>query len=259
MDPSIRHRINLVCCIGVSQHEHFNRPFLRHFLHHYLGLGILPENFLLTLHAPDRGGDIAWAEQALAHFGIRVSDYLIKDYDCFDFYNRDFRLMATCSLDDWVVLVDFDELIEFPKSLPQYVDELEDTGINVAMGTFVDRFAEHYHLAEIKEGPPIWDQFPIQTEFTKEVVQGCHHKTCIFRNYINVNLGHHAVIGTRGEEIRVSHQQLKVHHFKWDATLPQKLLMRRQQFKADPVKYQWHAEPDRILELVNNGRIEFRR
>lgn len=258
MDPSIRQRIKLVCCIGVSQHEHFSRPFLRHFLHHYLGLGIPPENFLLTLHAPERGADIAWVEQALARFRIPVSDYLIEDYDCFDFYDRDFRLMATCSPDDWIVLIDYDELIEFPMSLPHYAEELEAAGINAVMGTLVDRFAEHYQLAEIKEGPPIWDQFPIQTEFTKEVVQGCHQKTCIFRNYIDVELGHHAVMGTRGAPVKISHHQLKVHHFKWDATLKPKLLMRREQFKAEPQRYHWHDEPDRILAMINEGRIEFR-
>lgn len=259
MDPSIRQRIKLVCCIGVSKKEHFCRPFMRHFVHHYLGLGVLPECFLITLHAPEHGEDIEYATSYLAQFGIPISGHLIKEYDCFDFYARNFQLMKACPDDEWIILVDFDELIEFPKALPQYVADLDATGCNVVMGTLVDRFAEHYHLAEIQEGPPIWDQFPIQTAFTKEVVQGCHVKTCIFRNYIEVNLGHHAIVGTRGEPIRASHQRLKVHHFKWDATLPPKLLMRRQQFKTEPEKYHWHAEPDRILELVNHGRIEFRK
>ncbi len=252
-------RIKLVCCIGVSRHEHFARPFLRHFVHHYLGLGILPKNFLITLHAPDDGEDIMWARSFLRQFGIVVSDLLIKDYDCYDFYERDFRLMGKCDPDDWIVLVDFDELVEFPTALPAYVQQVEAAEYNAVDGMFCDRFAEHYHLAEIKEGPPIWDQFPIQTEFTKEIVRGMHHKICLFRNYIQVDVGHHTVVGTRGAPLRFSHHRLKVHHFKWDATLVPKLLKRQAQFKSDPSRFFWHEEPGRILERVNDGRIEYLR
>jgi len=254
----VARRIKLVCCIGVSREEHFARPFLRHFIHHYLGLGIRPEDFLITLHAPQRGEDIAWAEDYLARYAIGIASYLIKEYDCHDFYERDFQLMTTCADDDWIVLVDFDELVEFPESLPHFVEKLEAADFNVVGGHFVDRFAEHYHLAEIKEGPSIWDQFPIQTEFTKDVVGGFTCKICLFRNYLQVNLGHHAVVGTRGPKSRFSHHNLKVHHFKWDSTLTPKLLKRRAQFEADPKRYHWHAEPGRILERINDGRIEFR-
>lgn len=258
MSKSPRHQVKLVCCIGTSREEHFARPFLRHFLHHYLGLGILPQNFLLTLHAPTNGEDIAWVEGQLRQFDIQSSGHLTKEYDCYDFYDRDFELMRSCNDQDWMVLVDFDELIEFPKALPTYIDELTSVGCNAVFGQLIDRFAPNYRLAEIKEGPPIWDQFPIQTDFTKTVVQGFSGKVCLFRNYIEVNLGHHAVTGSRGPELQFSHHNLKVHHFKWDSTLVPKLLKRREQFKADPKRYHWHAEPDRILELVNDGRIEFR-
>ncbi len=254
-----RERIKLVSCLGVSRKEHFSRAFLPHFVGHYLGLGIKPENFLITLCAPRRGEEIEWAENALAQYGIGVSHHLIKEYDCYDFYRSDFELMSRCPDDDWIVLVDYDELVEFPASLPAFAHQLEQRECNAAGGVLVDRFAEHYHLAEIKEGPPIWDQFPIQARFTKDVVRGFDGKICLFRNYIEVNLGHHAVVGTRREPTKFSHHRLRVHHFKWDSTLEPKLRMRREQFKADIERYHWHEEPDRILELLNDGRIEFRK
>ena len=94
-----RERLKLVCCIGVSRKEHFSRAFLRHFIGHYLGLGIQPENFLITLCAPHRGEEIDWAVNALAQYGIGVSHHLVKEYDCYEFYRSNFELMAGCPED----------------------------------------------------------------------------------------------------------------------------------------------------------------
>lgn len=111
-------RVKLICCIGASQHEAFSLVLLRHFLQHYLGLGIYPANLLVTLHAVDEARDAFAIRSLFDHFSIISLQYIYGEYDCYRFHDQNLARLADCSPHDWVIMVDFDEFIEFPRSLP---------------------------------------------------------------------------------------------------------------------------------------------
>lgn len=248
-------KVKLACCIGVSRHEYFSFPFLAHFISHYLGLGIKPDDFLLTLSSPQHDGDIKQVEEFLSAFEIKPAKYLLGPYDCYRFYQSNFELMAQCSPEDWIVLIDFDELIEFPLPLPLFVKELNAKRLNAATGFLVDRLAPNGEFAEILPGIPIWEQFPLKLAITRDIVEGCHLKTCVFRNYLKASMGHHII--KHQKYSRPFPDLLKVHHFKWDSTLPKRIQRTRDQFRSNPGRYHWYHEVDNLMRHIDGSRLRY--
>ena len=243
----------LICCISVSASEYFSRPMLRHFVEHYLGVGIPPQNFLLTLHSTTSAMDFLPVEAYLRHFRIKSAQNFVADYDCYSFYDANYRLMKRCAPDDWVIMVDFDELIRFPKCLGEFISDLAMGDYNLAMGEIVDRIAVGGHLIPIAESPSIWEQFPVSCRITRDIALGCDSKTCIFRGNLTPNLGHHVVVNL--DDAKVFPQLLFVHHFKWDSTLPLRLAKSQRQFHSDKERFFWHRETDLVLERIVNNKL----
>jgi len=246
--------VKLICCIGVGEQELYSPALLHHFVHYYLGLGILPENFLLTLHAPSEEQNLGQATDYLGRFNIKASDHLLGEHDCYKFYDQNYKLMARCSAHDWIILVDFDEFLVVPASLPEFVREIEASGCNLVMGVLVDRLAPNGRLTPIKVGSPIWDQFPEKFKVTRDIVKGFDQKTCIFRNVMQPNLGHH-LVSKSTVPIKVFSQVLNVHHFKWDVTLPTRLKKSLERFRKNPARYWWAGEVERLLARITDDHL----
>jgi hypothetical protein len=245
--------VYLVCCIGVSVVEWFSRPFLRHFIEHYLGAGIDPANFRLTLHSAEDDGSDLWCRDWLRNYGIIPIAEFGGPYDCYLFYEKNFEAMSKLPSDAWIVLIDFDELIFFPQGLPDFINTIEAGSYDLVMGHLIDRVAPNGQLLPIVEHLPIWDQFSTSCRLTRDVVGGDDRKTCLFRNYLTPSLGHHSV--RQSATAKPYPSELPVYHFKWDEALPAKLAKRVNEFDQNRQKYPWYGEIYNVLRSIEAGRL----
>lgn len=245
--------VHLICCIGISLQEHFSRPFFVHFLQHYLGLGIPRANIHLTLHTRDEEDpNLKYVCALLSEYEIGPRFVFVGPYDCWAFYHYNYRILDSLPAESWAMMVDFDELIFFPGALATFVTDVEASGCDVVMGRFVDRIAKNGALPEIGLKQPIWDQFPVKYPVTRRIVGACDTKTCIFRSHLHPCLGHHKVAE---RDAKTFPEVLPVFHFKWDSTLALKLEMRRDQFRADPARFPWNSEIERLMAHISTNKL----
>jgi hypothetical protein len=240
-------------CFGISRAEWFSKAFLRHFIEHYLGLGIPGANFRLTLHCAAEDENLTWCRDWLRGYGISPFGEFDGPYDCYRFYEMNFQAMAKLPSDAWIVLVDFDELIFFPRALPEFIQLIEGEGYDLVMGRLIDRLAPEGRLIPILEKTPIWDQFSACHHVTRDILRGDDRKTCLFRNYLTPSLGHHFI--REAASAKLFPETLSVYHFKWDQTLLAKLTKRLDEFDENRAKYPWYNELYNLLRSLEGDRL----
>ena len=219
--------VRLVACIGVRSSPHL----ITHFIEHYQRLGV--DEFLLALHA-ERGDPRAEdAKRRLAVHGVRplreIEEFSARlKRDLFAALVRDH-----CAPDDWVVYADLDELQRYPDGLAACLERHERRGHAFVRGRLVDRVAANGELIEIRAAPSLLEQFPLALPLTRRVTRGWDRKVCAARARVPIaDGGAHAV---RYQRIprwnyrlthyapRLGERRIAVDHFKWDATLAQRV------------------------------------
>jgi hypothetical protein len=139
---------------------------------------------------------------------------------------------AYCKLDDWVLYADADELQVYPDELHAFAANLEAQGRDFVTGRFVDRIAPDGDLAEIQSDVSIWAQFPCAARVTEQLMHGETRKVCMARASRPIgDGGAHTVRFTHryGDNLRRTYASawgappVEVHHFKWDASLVERL------------------------------------
>lgn len=219
--------VSLVACIGVKSSPHL----ISHFVEHYDSLGV--QKFLIVLHAERGDARAPEAKRRLARWGIRpvreIEEYsaALKHQHCADV------VRLYCEPRTWVVYADLDELQVYPGGLLRYLDELEGRGYSFARGRLVDRLTSTGELCEIQPRPSLWEQFPRCWPVTRYLLGGWDRKVCAARASVAIaDGGTHAVrYGYAGKwNYRLTHygprrreRRVDIHHFKWDATLPQRV------------------------------------
>ena len=139
-----------------------------------------------------------------------------------------------CAPDDWVLYADVDELQVYPVSIPSFLAEVEREGHCFVRGRMIDRIANNGELGEILEKPTLQDQFPRSARIGHIVCGAWERKVCAAKATVPLrDGGPHAVDhGFRSARwnYRWTHQMpwrreptIDILHFKWDATLPQRL------------------------------------
>jgi hypothetical protein len=233
-----RKRIRLLSCAGVE----YEPALLRHFLSHYLDLGILPSHVHLILNA--RVADsprLAEAAACLRELGIGPAEIWIGPYTSGAMWEKRRLLQRRfVNTGDWVISADADELHEYPGTLPGFLSECEEHGINAVQGVFIDRLAPGGELRPVSGEPSLWHQFPIEADVACSIGgTGRHHnfagtvKMMAFTDALEPSLGGHSVLAEGREEPRYwfgydlghlsfvrlpwfrSLLPLRVHHFKW--------------------------------------------
>jgi|SRR6185369_2531188 hypothetical protein len=236
--------IRLVACIGVKSSPHL----LTHFLEHYRRLGV--DEFLIVLHAERGDARAEAAKERLAQAGIRP----VREVEE---YSATLKLAYTtevvrryCEPESWVVYADLDELQLYPDGLRAYLGERERRGHSFARGRLIDRLSDSGALVEIQPEPSLWEQFPRSASVTRGLLGGWDRKVCAARATVPIaDGGAHAVRYGRAPrcDYRLTHylprfgeRRIAIHHFKWDATLPQRVREKIEGRGGDLDR--WHAD-----------------
>jgi len=232
--------------------------WLPQFVQHYRTVGV--ERFLLTLQlepgaaqqARDRdyerflavlsslgiGEGIRWESEwngraAMGHERTVVRQYLGKE--------------------DWILWCDSDELQVYPTSLPEMVQRCEEHDVDFLRGALVDHVAADYSLAAFDAQSSIWDTFPNAFNVTMALAHGDPRKVVLARESVRLSAGKHEPIGT--QDLKTIVGWVQVHHFKWEATLLDRLRSRvRPEWRA---QFPWWEESQRLLDYfaANNSRF----
>jgi hypothetical protein len=241
--------IQAICTCAASQSERV--PQL---VDHYLNLGV--DRFWLGIHFRDDDGCMESALKRLEAelpskavllpplVGDFTADLLRTQQD--DLQAREIRKS------DWVLWLDADEFQIYPAALRDVLDQADRNGFSAISGEMLDRSARDGSLPHYEPRAPIWEQYPVASNFTGRVLRAYSHKVVAARGYVRVSLGNHEA--TERRDVHFAPDVVAIHHFKWDDRVLTHLAPRLDENYKQ--RYCCWVETDRALEHIQRwGRI----
>jgi len=155
----------------------------------------------------------------------------------------------------WWAKADVDELVELPAghaSFPALAGAADASGANCVHGYWVDRVAAGGEMPAVLPGVPLDWQFPLGGDVTRRLCPRVNHrKLVLFKAVPGMTMigGCH---GCPGVEQRLRGVDLRVHHFKWTATLGDRLRDRWERYRDLDVPW-WRESKDICEALERNG------
>jgi hypothetical protein len=229
--------------------------WLPQLVRHYRGIGV--ERFLLILQLePDaepvaKDRDYAHFRRVLAGLGIGEGFRWDHAFGAPAIIQHQRGIQAEhVAPDDWIVWCDSDEFQVYPVPLPEMIAQCDANGIDYVRGVLIDRVAADYGLPAFDPQTPIWDTFPRTCSVTTALASGDPRKVVLARASVVVSGGKHRPRSPHNPKTFTGWVQ--VHHFKWDATLLERLRYRVQpEWQA---KHAWWVESQRLLDyFAANG------
>ena len=234
----------LICTL-----EPYRIAWLPQFVQHYRSIGV--ERFLLALQlepgaeqgAKDR--DYTLFQQTAAALGIDETFRWENEFSAPAIIRHQRTLQAErLRPDDWAVWCDSDEFQVYPAPLPEIIAQCDALDIDFVRGALIDRVAADYSLPPFDPQTPSWDAFPRICNVTLALGAGDPRKVVLARAGVLLSGGKHF---TRGHHnAKTFSGWVQVHHFKWDATLLERLRYRvRPEWRA---RFPWWVESQRLLD-----------
>lgn len=178
-------KIFLATCFSLD----FDLPLLRHFIKHYIDLGISPENFLFVLNVFKNKENLEKGMKILDDFGIFPKDIWCYEYESEEKWQRVHMILNKhVGPNDWVIHPDSDEFHEYPLELNKILNICDLKQINAIQGFLIDRLSEDGKVKEIKEDENIFKQFPAKANLTKLIgISGV--KLMAYKGFLRANNG----------------------------------------------------------------------
>jgi hypothetical protein len=271
-----------------------SEPLLRHFLSHYIDLlGVSADNVVVFLHIRKQsgGGEYAAEEslqlkrcmRTLHWFKIRDENIIrvSAEFSSCARLEQDFvalRRLNVVRRRQWVLPLDIDELLRVPgNDIQQHLSRVARRGHQYVVGRMIDRIAYGGELAKIRSDAPLHRQFPLECRLTRNVLDARSSKIVAHTGDLRTTTGHHelfdhselvhfnycidsptlvdALPAPASDVVAGDDYELALDHYKWDATLPEKLHNRIADLQRTGVA--WQRQPVLALEHIDahQGRI----
>lgn len=242
-------RVKVIACIGSDAPS-----LLGHFLEHYRALGV--DEFVILLHSRGRlDFRTRRIRHVLAGHGLAPRDIW---RGTFNTQEKDRRLDALWTRwitpTDWVLPCDEDEFRLFPGGMKVFFEHCDRIGCDCINGKLLDRLAPDGRLPAITDTPSIWEQFPLGSRLSADLLGACIDKVVACRGHLRPGTGHHFI--TTDRPAQGAHPAcLNVHHFKWDRTAPRRLRHRVRVFKK--LGYHWVVQSEKAISFLreHGGRF----
>lgn len=116
--------------------------------------------------------------------------------------------------DEWAVIVDLDEFVDFGEGIEPLIARAEREGANVVKGVMYDRFSADGLTVDPLDGSTLDETYPVRSRFIRTVMLGCDDKAVLVKGRLEgvPSAEHHELIGERA-----SSDVLSIEHFKWTA------------------------------------------
>ena len=156
-------KIYLTTCFSLD----FDLPLLRHFIEHYLSIGIQPENFLFVLNVFKDKGNLQKGLKILSEYNIFPKDIWCYEYESEEKWQRVHMVLNKhVKQEDWVIHPDSDEFFQLPHHLNQIVSAMNHQGINAVQGFLIDRLSSDGKIKDVDSNKSLNDQFPAKANLT---------------------------------------------------------------------------------------------
>jgi Glycosyl transferase family 2 len=178
---------------------------LENFLTHYSRAGVT--QFLIAIDARFEG--------AVAEFFRNYNIQLFRDLDVRDTVIGGVTAITQIrerhqSADEWVIIVDLDEFVEFNPSIHEIITQAELEGANVVRSIMWDRFSEDGGLVRVTSGSDLSHLFPIRARFIQNIMGGADYKGVLVKGHLKSFAAHHLF----RDEV-VCSRVLELSHYKW--------------------------------------------
>lgn len=275
MSDNLLDRVHLVTCVGVdTEYDH-----LPHFLDHYQALGLRAPNIHVTLNTDDPASlNLKKAQELLLTRAAAAPNIWIAPYTSETMWAQRREIQREhVPTDGWVISADVDEFHEYPEPLADFLRLCEKRGVNCVQGVFIDRLAPNGELVPVREDQSIHDTFPLQADVQCRVAQrGENHDwhgtvklMAMKASILPTRGGHHPENGPEPVRYLFGRQlaafpnigqawfrfliPLRVHHFKWTASMPGTL---RRRLATPGVSVAGAEYGQKLLDYVDaHGRI----
>jgi hypothetical protein len=146
----------------------------------------------------------------------------------------------------WVIPADLDEFHQYPAPLEEMLHG------DYSFGFFVDRLSATGELTADQPEESLWDQYPLECDITKDLVQGCLQKVVLARWDVPLYDGHHDV--TDCTKV-LYNQDSRTHHFKWRAGTYEALVERVERYKKADIFF--YTESQRAIDYLDQHQGRF--
>ena len=153
--------------------------------------------------------------------------------------------------EEWVVIVDLDEFVEFPEPLTDLVGKIEAEGGNIARGIMYDRFAIDGHLKTFDDNSELSAVFPVRARFRSLVMGGNEFKGVLVKGQPRSLAAHHEFYDERPYS-----QMLEISHYKWNDRALDRTRLGRDMCAAADSPWDFDGEFKRVLDhYEQHGRF----
>jgi Glycosyl transferase family 2 len=145
--------------------------------------------------------------------------------------------------DEWVVILDLDEFVDFGGPIDTVIVRAEAEGANVVKGVMYDRFSADGRTIDPIDGASLDETYPVRSRFIPNVMLGCDDKAVIVKGRLEGAQGaeHHQLVGERAAST-----VLTIEHFKWTQGSVDRLRARCR--KLQELGTSWWIEYARAIE-----------
>jgi hypothetical protein len=179
---------------------------LRHFLRHYSRAGI-GQFFIAVSPGFESAVETFKREYSItAVVGLDVADSFCGGTAAVTEMRRLYQ-----ASDEWVVIVDLDEFIEFPESIATILSDADREGTNVVRGIMHDRFSIDGRPVDFDEGSDLSQVYPVKSRFIRDVMKGRDHKNIIVKGKLRAVAAHHEFDGQM-----ICSRIMEISHYKWN-------------------------------------------
>jgi hypothetical protein len=180
---------------------------LGHFLRHYARAGITEFFIAVPPHLKTAGAPFLSSYDITFCEGLDVNDSLLTGSRAVSEMRK--RYQAS---DEWVVIVDLDEFVEFGSDISFITAAANRMGANVVRGIMLDRFSLDGQLTQFAPDADLSMAYPVKSRFIRNVMGGCDHKGVLVKGNVQPALGagHH-----RFQDERTFAEVLSISHYKW--------------------------------------------
>jgi hypothetical protein len=223
---------------------HHDARLLGHFLAHYRKVGVT--DFFIAVNDKFRSVVAGYSHSYnITIFDeVDVSDTVIGEVSAV----TELRHRHQGS-DEWVIVVDLDEFIEFPKGIDDIIKQAEIENSNVLRAIMWDRFSRDGRVRGFDSTSDLEQVYPIRAPFIKNVMEGADYKGVLVKGLLKSWAAHHIF-----EQERICSLVLNLSHYKWtDGAIDRVRVAHRMVVDAGQA---WAVEYARVLEhYEKHGRF----
>ncbi len=240
-------KLNLLTCVGLD----YDFDYITHFCKHYEQY---VDEWFVILQTNDKRYDLIEDAKRIFNLYGKCNFYIWDgEWTGPRKVDRYFEINKSIKSDENYIL--FAEIDEFHEYLENPRDILKEK--EYVFGEFVDRFSSK--IKNIEEDKSIFEQFPIERQYTKTLGAGVF-KPCLFHSKFILTTSHHLSIdGNRYGWDNLNNDnvlpndntktdEIKIHNFKWTYNTRDKLINRVKVFKKYDLKH-WKESAQALREI----------